>query len=396
MSYLDFYSSEKSVALAEEKSEKRLGVPSFIASAVAAALVSPESRIFSRAWAKVLEAEDPYEQCKSHICDTLSEIVNKQPAVLEHNTTRTLTPCLGWIMERMLEIACYVPNMSLESTRLINFDKRRYIFNLISNIVPATDDFELMETTDQPLSHSSFAFQLISSDLSDYKPELRAMREVASYEWDQYEHRAPKIFRTHIADEQRKNRRDQRRRADIEKQLREYHKSRPLGIREAPSQPDLREVARSGRDAKGAKGARGMFLRTIRPLSLAIGSNPFGDKEKTEARIVKATELPKMMSIPPGTRAAAKLSVGGALILDRGGFEKEHVFSIRTEEGQECWLQGLNAQDASGWVETLTSIAAQRGPTKSKEITPEPPKIVKAADPGMQSLKPVLTGSLWG
>ena len=93
----------------------------------------------------------------------------------------------------------------------------------------------------------------------------------------------PRLFRSLIADEQRKNRRDQRRRTEIEKQIRDHQKSRPSGIREAPSQPDLREAARSGRDAKSARGARGMFLRTIRPLSIAIRSNPFGEKPEPQS-----------------------------------------------------------------------------------------------------------------
>ena len=381
MSYLDFYSnSEQSAILSEERSEQRLSVPSFIASAVASALVSPESRAFGGAWARVLEAED--EMGKTG-CDTLTEFVYRKSAAPEPGVARTLTPCLGWIIERMLEIACYVPNMSLESTRLINFDKRRYIFNLISNIVPSSDDFDLLDNLlDSPLSQKSFADQLICSDLLNSKMDLKAIRDVALSEWIQSEHKYPKLFRTLIADEQRKNRRDQRRRMEIEKQLRDNQKSRPLGIREAPSQPDLREAARSGRDTR-SKGAKGMFLRTIRPLSIAISSNPFG--EKAEARVVKAEELPKTMSIPPGTRASQKLSLGGALVVNRVAYEKEHVFSIRTEEGQECWLQSVDAQDMSGWVSLLTSVAAtakSRGNKqndKSKEA--ESSKVVKPPEP---------------
>ena len=383
MSYLDFYATDQTVIrLTEERVDNRLGVPSFIASAVATALVSPESRAFTRAWAKVFEDDDQSDSGKSQGYDTVAEFVNRKSTAPEFTVTQTLTPCLGWIIERMLEIACYVPNMSLESTRLINFDKRRYIFNLISNIVPAPDDLDFMEPIDQLLSPQSFALQLISSDLLTRRMDLKAIREVAAIEWGQSDYKSPRLFRSLIADEQRKNRRDQRRRTEIEKQVRDHQKSRPLGIREAPSQPDLREAARSGREAKSARGARGMFLRTIRPLSIAIGSNPFG--EKPEPRIVKTDELPKTMSIPPGTRASHKLTLDGALILSRIACEKEHVFSIRTEDGDECWFQGVDARDVAGWVQLLSAVAAS--PThrgyKAREISPEPVKPVKVADPG--------------
>ena len=382
MSYLDFYTtSDQSIRLTEERGESRLGVPSFIASAVATALVSPESRSLVGAWAKVFEEEGAPESGKPQGYDTLAEFIHRKSAPMDSSAVRTLTPCLGWIMERMLEIACYVPNMSLESTRLINFDKRRYIFNLLSNIVPASDDLEILEPLEQPLSPNSFAMQLIASDLLGRRMDLKAIRDVAANETDPHDFKFTKVFRTLVADEQWKNRRDSRRRTEIEKQIRDHQKTRPLGIREAPSQPDLREAARSGRDAHRARGARGMLLRTIRPLSIAISSNPFG--EKAEAKIVRAEDLPKTMSIPPGTRASQKLSLGSASVFTRVSYDKEYVFSVKTEEGQECWLQGVDAKDTAEWVMLLTGIAASAKPLRHKrddrpkEAIPDVPKIVK-------------------
>jgi RhoGAP domain len=127
-----------------------------------------------------------------------------------------------------------------------------------------------------------------------------------------------------------------------------------------------------------------MLLRTIRPLSIAISSNPFG--EKSEAKIVKAEELPKMMSIPPGTRASQKLSLAGALIISRSAYEKEFVFSVRTEEGQECWLQSVNAQEMSAWINLLVAVAAEAKSRKRDEKAKEEAlKMVKTPDPGMSS-----------
>jgi len=383
MSYLDFYSSEQTVRLTEERVENRLGVPSFVASAVATALVSPESRAFGAAWSRAFEIDNP-EGGKGQTFDTLAEFVHRKSVSPDPGVTRTLTPCLGWIMERMLEIACYVPNMSLESTRLINFDKRRYIFNLISNIVPAPDTFDFLDPTDQSIPPNSFALQLIASDLLVRRMDLRAIREVATFEWGQSEHKTPRLFRTLVADEQRKNRRDQRRRAEIDKLIRDHQKARPLGIREAPSQPDLREAARTGQEPKSIRGAKGMFLRTIRPLSLAISSHPFGG-EKQEPRVVSVAELPKSLSVPPGTRPAQKLPLCGALILTRMAYEKECVFSVRTEDGQECWLQGEDPRDTFGWVQLLTSIAASASQKdhnrQQRELPPEPQKAPEPGDP---------------
>ena len=125
----------------------------------------------------------------------------------------------------------------------------------------------------------------------------------------------------------------------------------------------------------------------VHAYSIAISSNPFGEKQ--EPRIVKAEELPKTMSIPPGTRASQKLPLSGALILTRIAYEKEYVFTVRTEDGHECWFQGLDAGDVCGWVQLLSAVAAsgpQRGSHRTKEITPEPAKVVKPADPGSSFL----------
>ena len=89
------------------------------------------------------------------------------------------------------------------------------------------------------------------------------------------------------------------------------------------------------------------------------------------------------MSIPPGTRASQKLSLSGASIFTRVSYDKEYVFSVKTEEGQECWLQGVDAKDTAGWVTLLTEIAASARPSRHKrddrpkEVIPEVPKIVK-------------------
>jgi hypothetical protein len=79
------------------------------------------------------------------------------------------------------------------------------------------------------------------------------------------------------------------------------------------------------------------------------------------------------------------LPLGGALILSRISYEKEYVFTIRTEEGHECWFQATDAKDTNAWVQVLSSIAAtapSRGNAQAKEHAPEASKTLKHADPG--------------
>ncbi|KAK9476318.1 ras guanine nucleotide exchange factor domain-containing protein, partial [Lipomyces japonicus] len=118
-------------------SDERLNIPSFVESAISAAIVRPESRQYAAAW--LLAAVEV--GIDVHQIENLEQIIprlddNKRESDGSSDIIReSFSPCIGWVFERIFEIVCYVPNMSLEKPRLINFDKQRYIYNFLSNIV---------------------------------------------------------------------------------------------------------------------------------------------------------------------------------------------------------------------------------------------------------------------
>src|SRR5438034_7873772 len=65
----------------------------------------------------------------------------------------SFAPSVFWLFERMLEIVCFVPNMQVDNNRLINFDKRRFAYNLIDNITSVSNvqTYEL-DTSSLPYS----------------------------------------------------------------------------------------------------------------------------------------------------------------------------------------------------------------------------------------------------
>ncbi|KAI9679633.1 MAG: rho GTPase-activating protein [Trizodia sp. TS-e1964] len=109
-------------------------LPSFVASAIASALVSPESRAYSTAWLEATKDVRTKNQLSS--IQTLEQIV---PAITLQDKLTAFAPSVSWVFERMLEIVCYVPNMLSTNSRLINFDKRRYAFNLVENVAQVPD-----------------------------------------------------------------------------------------------------------------------------------------------------------------------------------------------------------------------------------------------------------------
>ncbi|KAG0084413.1 hypothetical protein BGZ93_000326 [Podila epicladia] len=102
-------------------------VPSFVESAVASALISPESRGYSRAWHEIA-------MIRKVSVETLEDVLGAQPShglSSGASSSPMLVPSIGWLVERMLETCCYVRDMSYESPLLINFDKRQYVYDLV-------------------------------------------------------------------------------------------------------------------------------------------------------------------------------------------------------------------------------------------------------------------------
>lgn len=118
-------------------------VPSFIETALCNSIVCPESRCNELAWFtasdKLIESGN-----KSQIKSVDDIIANIDPIHIRGfleidnvymTSTRALCPCPGWFISRLLDISQFVPAMDTSNTKLINFDKRRFVNNIISNVI---------------------------------------------------------------------------------------------------------------------------------------------------------------------------------------------------------------------------------------------------------------------
>ncbi|KAG7890404.1 hypothetical protein KL908_004241 [Ogataea polymorpha] len=113
--------------LGKTRSGETLRVPGMLESCLTDVILLPESRRYADCWRKL---------AKTDSLDSLEQLIPQ-------TTTVKVLPCPGWLAERMLEIACFIPNKEVENTNLINFDKRRFAYNCVSNIldlVPPTTD----------------------------------------------------------------------------------------------------------------------------------------------------------------------------------------------------------------------------------------------------------------
>jgi hypothetical protein len=89
----------------------------FVGRALTAALLSPESRAHAKAWHIV--ATD-----RGGSVDVLSSMLPVGVA-RDPSNNGCCTIDLGWLLERITEVICQVPDFVQESQHLVNFDKRR-------------------------------------------------------------------------------------------------------------------------------------------------------------------------------------------------------------------------------------------------------------------------------
>ncbi|GAV52477.1 hypothetical protein ZYGR_0AG04680 [Zygosaccharomyces rouxii] len=190
-------------------------IPSFIETAISNAIVSPESRFYEHTWrtahSLLSHKEDDY---LPSICRLLDSIDDKHiRGFVEHDSIymakpKNLCVCAGWLILRLMEIAQFVPNMSTMNSKLINFDKRRFVSNIISNImdlIPAAEEY-----TNGSKDHGGRDFgTCLSLEVIDYNKDYRkSTRVVSASESKMLKFQENGLFNEILSEEVEKIRRD--------------------------------------------------------------------------------------------------------------------------------------------------------------------------------------------
>lgn len=203
-------------------------IPSFIETTLCRAIVSPESRFNELLWKHahytLSTSDDKYSlKSISNILDDLN--VSHIRAFLEIDNVYTakpqnLCPCPGWFITRLLEISQFVPNMSISNTKLVNFDKRRFVCNIIYNILEILPkDIELATTAE---SHRMLFTKLLG-DNAELREKLRS-KALEDAKEEGYQNTG--IFNNILVDE-------------VDKIRREHKKKESLTLQEAENQRSL-------------------------------------------------------------------------------------------------------------------------------------------------------------
>lgn len=341
----------------DRQSDQVRVVPSTVAEAIAHGLVSPASRQFSHAWAIVSRRAGLAE-----VAQDLRPLIKKPLRARTFEAGGRLVPSIGWVLERFLEISCYIPERSPDDPRLINFDKLIYIHNLLENLdlLEGGRRVDLLEQYDNPLLCL----------LKDEVPinQMRQMREVAARE-NQTAPRGTRLARPFgqlVSAELEKLKRDSRHREAIERQVRDLSRA---------SERSRQSLAVPGGSAEGmprkslTRSRYGMnsLLRAVRPLSVAItGSWPSHVDGPPSCSV---SDLPIDYSLSRGVKPTSTHELAGVVISvhDADTF----VLQLRDMDGLDLLLQATNHAEFHTLQQQL-SIAALESSAKQRSIASPP------------------------
>ena len=408
-------SSEKLALFPELKETSTKGrVPGFVEYAIASALVSPEVRIFTKAWQDV--AMQHGHANLDNLENLLSQIQKIQTMMSSANPTRTtssssyslssiatssssqnhhqqlVVPSLGWIFERIMELCFHVPDTFENKDNLINFDKRRYIYQFLQLIVNVQTDLQDQQVESKGISMSF----LISPNQS--KDTWKDLRELAIKEnkkamssgssslvlrgSSSKSLQRSMVFNKLVAEQMDKLKKDFKERDRVDKEwLSLQHKLQKRQLEQArlvekqdrkanlskPSSTSSHSSQQSGNSATHSHGNSvipriNSFLRGLRPQSVVtapiqhIFPHSPTNMDATSSQYLSTTKASTVINLIHSTTSVASTYT-----------KRDFVFRIVTEEGGQYLFQGMNREDMHDWMQNINN-SAREGAAKRQSV----------------------------
>ncbi|KAG0242484.1 rho GTPase-activating protein [Actinomortierella wolfii] len=354
-------------------------LPSFVESAVVSALISPESRAYTRIWHDVAASRhgtvDSFEDMLGE-CTILSAKPSTSPGKKGSNLPMLprlapatahegLVPSVGWLIERMIEACCYVRDMSYESPILVNFDKRRYIFDLVQIFIQQQQALDRMSV---PIAQPLASWLCLAAGTSPSNLNFKAIREASNKESQAAHSRfggfsaalsggggsghrnqgsrsgsRGVVFGRLVAAQQEKAKRDLKEYEKLEKQIKDTQGRIQKAQQEHAKSLEKQIKMEQSRSRVKNQLLKTTLLRAVRPISLAI-SNSFSLATTT---VSNATAQGTPITSPTGSgsaAAAAVVAVSGGVV--SGGHTTDgSESSIGSENGFGARLLGHTRLD---------------------------------------------------
>lgn len=355
-----------------ESTKKR--VPGFVEYAIASALVSPEVRLFSKAWNDIATK---YGQSD---LDSLETLLDKMQSTnpVEGSTSLTapsssyqaeksaiVVPSLGWILERVVEICFSVPDIIDKKENMINFDKKRYLYHFLELVINAQADINEKEkhyTKDKCLNLSFFVSP------NPTKMNWEGLKEYASREnkrgiaqgtsssinllgsSSRPQGSKTVVFNKLITKQIDKLKRDFKERDRVDKDL--------LALQHKLQKKQMEQAKSFEKQDKpyNVMPRINSFFKGLRPVSMVSSPIQHVFSLNNNEYPLTATKASTVINLIHSTTSVASTYI-----------KRDFVFRIVTEEGGQYLFQAMDRQDMQGWMSQIND-AAREGAVKRQSV----------------------------
>ncbi|KAI8885416.1 hypothetical protein K501DRAFT_322491 [Backusella circina FSU 941] len=363
----------------DESSKKR--IPGFVEYAIASALVSPEVRIFTKAWNDVAMQHDHAN------LDTLENLLHQiqktqlrtpsKKEIKEESKPNLIVPSLGWIFERILELCVGVPDTFENRDNVINFDKRRCVFHFLQLIMNAQ-----MDVYEQKAEEKSIGMSFLISPNPE-STNWKELREFTARETKKSAGNATSgslvmrgpsykshvsrtsIFGKLVTEQMDKMKRDFKERDRVDKEwLSLQHKLQKKQLEHArqfeKNEKTHSSVTKHQQHVTHHSGSVmpriNSFLRGLRPQSMVVSPiQHIFPSIHTDSNFATLKASTVINLIHSTTSVASTYT------------KREFVFRIVTEEGGQYLFQGMNREDMYDWMQQINN-AAREGAAKRQSV----------------------------
>ncbi|KAL9558076.1 hypothetical protein PS6_001456 [Mucor atramentarius] len=398
-------SSEKLVLFPELKESAKGRVPGFVEYAIASALVSPEVRLFTKAWQDVamqhghanldnlenllsqiqkmqtvLSSSNPARAVSSTSSYSLSSIATSSSS--QHQQHQLVVPSLAWIFERIMELCFHVPDTFEKKDNLINFDKRRYVYQFLQLIVNVQTDLQKQQVESKGIGMS---FLISPHESKDTWKDLRelAMKEnkktmsggtssMVLRGTSSKSLQRGMVFNKLVAEQMDKLKKDFKERDRVDKEwLSLQHKLQKKQLEQArliEKQDRKANLSKpSSASSQQSSGHSVMprinsFLRGLRPQSIVatpiqhIFPHSPNALDASSSQYLSTTKASTVINLIHSTTSVASTYT-----------KREFVFRIVTEEGGQYLFQGMNREDMHDWMQHINN-SAREGAAKRQSV----------------------------
>ncbi|KAJ1967298.1 hypothetical protein IWQ62_001949 [Dispira parvispora] len=374
-------------------SVERYHVPSFVEHAVASALVSPESRAFTKAWTEVvamtginidtvesaLRYEGSYLQPTSGIARTTMDISagnNKMGRSTRggKGTSCRLVPSLAWIFQNMVEMCYDTQDQVVGNEQLVYYEKRRRVMALMMVCEKLSSPAVPPRFRHSEHALPDFAFLRVFADLPS-TPLSRVLIVATNENTHQHAYhpttyagnisgKLARPFHKLVSEELERIRREGKDREKLVKEQREQVQSQQRRDQERDRQ--LKKQLKESQQRQ-AKNEQLLKMSSLMRNASATPNEP------------EASGLRRM----PSVKAALVVNlINSTTDVEHSYTKRDHVFRIITEEGGQYLLQASSKDEMLDWIKCIHEAAKEAAArrltvfvqdAKRKEHTMAPP-----------------------